>query len=293
MPAAGGSPVGFIGLGVMGSILVRRLLQAGFEVVAHNRTPAKALPLQEAGAQVAATPLDVARRCSHVFVAVTGPQALREVLFADQGVCNSGAVAVRQVCDLSTQDPQALRDAAATLAAHGIALTEAPMAGSVHDASRGTLQFLQGGDPRQLAELAPCFACWGPAPIHFGELGKATTAKLALNLLLGLMAVGLSDALELLRRADVAQQPFVDVLAASGLRSPVYERLWQRHAARDYEPRFALGNLVKDIRLCREHPGWHAGPPSSLLGLDAHMSALPPTALASDYSILLDEAVHR
>lgn len=283
-------PVGFIGLGVMGSILAGRLLAAGFRVVVYNRTQARQAPLVEQGATAAESPLALARRCRHVFTAVTGPQALEEILCSAHGICGGGPVATETVCDLSTQDPQALVSLGAVLRGRGIVLTESPMAGSVHDAMRGTLQFMQGGDRQRLASLAGYFACWGPAPIHFGELGQATTAKLALNLLLGLMAAGLGDALQLLRNAGVSEQAFVDVLAASGLRSPVYPRLWERHCAGDYEARFSLDNLRKDAMLAGSHAGWGGDPPGLVRALAERLRDLPAERLPSDYSRLLQEA---
>jgi len=282
-------PVGFIGLGVMGSILAGRLLDAGFPLVVWNRTQAKTAPLVRRGAMAAASPSALAQSCRHVFVALTGTPALREVLLGRDGICAAGAVATRVVCNLGTDDPQALRSTGSLLRAHGIVLVESPMAGSVHDATHGTLQLLHGGDAASLRALAACFRCWGPPPIRFGDLGSAATAKLALNLVLGQMSSGLADAITLLRRSEVSEEAFISVLGASGLRSPLYERLWARHAAADYAVRFSLANLKKDVELAAAHPAWDGAAPETVAALARRICSLPPDVLASDYSRLLQE----
>ena len=283
----GAGPVGFIGLGIMGSLLVRRLLDAGYEVVVYNRTQAKMRPLVEEGAQAVSSAREIAQRCRRAFLAVSGPNALAELLSGPPGILGADDLALDHICDLSTQDPASLLAAQAALARRGIDLSESPMAGSVADASRGTLQFLHGGDAARLRELAGPFACWGPPPIHFGPLGTAASAKLALNLILGAMAAGLADALQLVRGCDLDERRFMDVLSASGLRSPLYDRLWQRHTGGDYAPRFSLGNLLKDIELCRDHPGWGSAPPATLDALAVRLRVMAPECLASDYSVLL------
>lgn len=286
---AGREPVGFIGLGVMGSILAGRLRDAGFPLVVWNRTKARADPLERRGAVAAASPAELGRSCQRVFTALSGSAALHEALFGCDGLCAGEPVATRVVCNLGTDDPQALRSMAARLRAHGIVLVESPMAGSVHDATQGTLQMLHGGDRASLRELAPCFRCWGPAPVHFGALGSAATAKLALNLVLGLMSSGLADAVALLRRSGVSEEAFISVLGASGLRSPLYERLWARHAAGDYAARFSLANLEKDVELAASHPAWNGAAPETVAALARRIRSLPPDMLASDYSRLLQE----
>jgi 3-hydroxyisobutyrate dehydrogenase-like beta-hydroxyacid dehydrogenase len=278
--------VGFIGLGIMGNLLARRVLEHGIPLLIYNRTAAKCLPLQTLGAELATSPAEVAARCNYIFTVLTGPDALRDVLFGPQGICSRRYADQRIVCDLSTQDPQFLRELATVLPS-SVLLTEAPMAGSVHDAAHGSLQFLQGGDAQALAVLSSYFRVWGPTPIYFGQLGSASTAKLALNLLLGLMAEGLAEALKLLRLAKVSEQDFITVLDTSGLRSPVFQRLWQRHLDQDAQVRFSLANLCKDIKHCASHPAWAENPPALLDTLNARLAAVPKERQSADYSTLL------
>jgi len=289
-PAAPREPVGMIGLGVMGAILARRLLAAGWPVVVYNRTARKSEALERAGARVATTPAALAGECRHVFLALSGEDALNAVLDGAGGLCTAGGVATEIVCDLGTDDPRALRAAGARLGRAGITLTEAPMAGSVHDATHGTLQLMLGGDAEALHALAPYFACWGPPPVHFGPLGNAAAAKIALNLLLGLMTVGLADAIALLRRASVSEASFMAVLASSGLRSPVYQRLWERHSGGDRAVRFSVANLRKDALLALAHPAWEGKAPPMVAALAGRLRAVSAAHLGNDYSGLLDAA---
>jgi 3-hydroxyisobutyrate dehydrogenase-like beta-hydroxyacid dehydrogenase len=288
-PAGMIGAVGMIGMGIMGSILARRLISKGHEMIVFNRSPAPLVSLSALGARVAASPEALARECDMIFTVLTGPDALSDVLFGKQGVAaaSNGAAGRRIVCDLGTQDPPRLREMAAYAMEHGICLVEAPMAGSVHDATHGTLAFMFGGDPEVLRRLAPYFAAWGQPPVHFGVPGQAATAKLALNLLVGVMAKGLAEALHLLQSSRVPVDGFLDVLAASGLRSPLYERLGARYLQGDTAVRFSLANLRKDIAFCAGHPAWEGHVPALAATLHALLERLPERQLNQDYSSLL------
>jgi 3-hydroxyisobutyrate dehydrogenase-like beta-hydroxyacid dehydrogenase len=283
------SCVGMAGMGIMGSILARRLLADGHDVIVFNRSPERLAPLRALGAGVADSPRALARDCDVIFTVLTGPEALSDVLFGEHGVATAPHVedGRRIVCDLSTQDPSRLCEISARAAECGICLVEAPMAGSVHDATHGTLAFLFGGDESVLRLLAPYFAAWGPAPAHFGAVGQAATAKLALNLLVGLMAKGLAEALHLLQNSRIPVDLFLDVLASSGLRSPLYERLGARYLHGDTAVRFSLANLRKDIAFCEAHPAWGQHDPVLAGALHAMLERIPEQRMHQDYSSLL------
>lgn len=288
---AGAAPdrLGMIGLGTMGRILARRLLEHGCELAVCNRSADAVAPLRASGAAVAATPQALAERCDVVFTVLPGPEVLSAVAFGPHGLAAAWTDRARSpvICDLSTQEPSALEAIALRAAGHGIALVHAPMAGSVHDATHGTMKFLYGGDHAILARLERAFSAWGPAPALFETLHQAATAKLALNLLVGVMAQGLAEALHLLQRSGIAADRFLDVLAASGLRSPLYQRLGARHLERDGAVRFALAHLRKDIEFCTTNPAWEQHRPVLLNALHGMLQGIAPSELRHDYSHLL------
>lgn len=281
--------VGIVGLGTMGSILARRLLEHGVALTVFNRSPAPVAALRCHGAAAAETPHALAGSCDTVFTVLTGPDALSEVLFGEYGLADGWACreCAPVLCDLSTQDPARLQQMAVRAAKRGIRLVHAPMAGSVHDATHGTLKFLYGGDRDILIRLSPCFAAWGPSPTPVGSPYQAATAKLALNLLVGVMAQGLAESLRLLHRCDIAADRFLEVLAASGLDSPLYQRLGQRYLQGDAAVRFSLANLYKDIGFCKAHPAWGEHRPVLLDALHNLLEGVSPPRSLHDYSSLL------
>lgn len=208
--------VAVIGLGAMGAPIARRLLADGCQVAAWNRSPDRSSALREAGAMVAASPADAARRAEAVSVMVTGPRAVREVTEGEHGVAAAlvpGAVLLQ----MSTVSPSSVRRLARELPAGTEVLLDAPVLGSVAEAASGSLRILVGGPP---ALVEQCFAM-------LGVLGEA--------LVLG-RAMGLSgDAL-------------YEVLSVTPLRDQAARRR-EAIEAGDYPARFALALARKDADL--------------------------------------------
>ncbi|MCE9671358.1 NAD(P)-dependent oxidoreductase [Myxococcus stipitatus] len=232
----------------MGLPLGRLLCAQGVPVVAFNRTPARAELLSASGARIVSSPAEVARSVSLMLTVVTGPEDLREVLSGRAGVIG-GARAGSIVVDLSTIDAVTSSELAEALRARGIEMLDAPMSGSVHDAEQGTLGLMVGGDAGVLVRARPVLSRIARHIHHFGPNGAGCTAKLALNGLVAAMAQSLAEALAFLERAGGSRALFLEALAASGLSSPLYSRVGQRALAQDFEARFALRLLHKDLGL--------------------------------------------
>lgn len=277
--------VALVGTGVLGSAVGRRLLALGIPLTVYNRTPDKALALGREGAVVAASPRAAAERADLVLTVVTETAALRQVLEGPGGIL--AAPGRPLIIDLGTHDPARITALAAGLRETGSRLLEAPVTGSVHDAAHGTLNFLVGGEAADVAATRPFLETLGRQVFHLGPVGSGNTAKLALNLLVGVMTLGLGEALALLRAAGVPAAPFIEALDGSGLASPLYRRVGERYLAADHAPRFSLANLEKDIAFVRHH--------AHRLGLDPRAASLvaelvadvDPATKARDYSALV------
>lgn len=277
--------IGLIGLGIMGGLLARRLIDAGTPLVLHNRTAARCEAFR-GQAEIAPTPAGVARRARTILTVLTGPDALEEVLFGTDGIAGAAASGTL-LLDLGTQSPHRLTGIAARAAEAGIAIVEAPMTGSVHDASHGTLGFLVGGAPADVARVRPVLERLGRAVFVFGPLGSGNTAKLALNLLVGTMAKALGESMTLLERSGLSPGLFLDALDASGLASPLYRRVGTRRLEQSFAPRFALKDLRKDIRFLMECLDHHRQPAALARALADVLDGLEPDSLALDYSALV------
>lgn len=268
--------VAWIGLGAMGSRMARRLLDAGHELTAWNRTPARVEPLAAAGARTAATPADAARGAAVVVLMLADPAAVREVTEGPDGI----AARVRPgttVIDMSTVGTEAVARLR-TVLADGVALLDAPVLGSVAEAEAGTLTVFVGGPIDAVNAVTPVLSVLGN-PIHLGPSGAGATAKLVANAaLLGTLGV-LGEALALGDGLGLPRDAVWRILATTPLAAQVQRR---RPAveADDFPKRFALSLAHKDadlivaaadaggvdVRLARAARSWFAEADDAGLG---------------------------
>ena len=212
--------LGFVGLGIMGSRMVKRLLDAGHPVVGYNRTLAKAKPLVDHGMRLADSPRAAAAAADVVFSMVTDPDALRAVALGADGIVaglRPGAVYV----DMSTVSPAVIRELGTQVAARGAAMLDAPVSGSVSTLEQGQLSITVGGDAAILERVRPYLLAIGPTITHIGPLGLAVTVKLAINLGLAVQMVAFSEAVLLAEKAGISREGAVDALLKSVAASPM------------------------------------------------------------------------
>jgi 3-hydroxyisobutyrate dehydrogenase-like beta-hydroxyacid dehydrogenase len=237
--------VAFVGLGAMGGRMAGRLLDAGHDLVVWNRTPARAAPLTDRGAALAASPADAASRAEVVLTMVADPDALRAVTEGPDGLA-AGVTAAATVVQMSTVGPDAVAWLAAALPA-GTALLDAPVLGSLSEAESGSLRIFVGG-PAELAQRwAPLLGAMG-MPVHVGPVGAGSAAKLVANTtLFGVLGV-LGEALALADGLGLSRDTAFDVLSVT----PVAAQAQRRRPAvesGEYPPRFALALARKDADL--------------------------------------------
>lgn len=248
--------VGVIGLGKLGSAIVCRLLQSSKapRVSIYNRSRERAETLAKQGALPAESPAEVASQSDVVLTIVTGCQDVRSVLLGPRGVLE-GAKAGLIVVDVSTINSACSISLAAELQKKSVMMLDAPVTGSLHDAREGTLGFLVGGDPGALDRVRAMLLLIGKHIFHFGPNGAGCSAKLALNFLLGAMIQSLAESMAFLQAMGLSQHLFLEAVAMSGLSSPLFERTGKRGLTGDYEARFSLKDLVKDISLFEREAG--------------------------------------
>src|SRR6202790_1380909 len=242
------SPVGFIGLGLMGRPMAANLLKAGCEVTVWNRTASRADDLVAQGAKRAATPREAAAASEVIFTIVSDPPALESVLWGNDGVfagLKRGSVLV----DSSTVSPALERRAAAAAAAQGSEFLEAPVTGGTWGAEKGELVFMVGGEESTLKRLEPVLGVMGKRWFHLGPVGSGQTVKLAMNLLLDLEVQAFAEALALVTRAGVAGEKLFEVMQSSMGRSGVLDIKAPMMLKGEYKPSFPLRLMHKDVGL--------------------------------------------
>jgi 3-hydroxyisobutyrate dehydrogenase-like beta-hydroxyacid dehydrogenase len=240
--------LGFVGLGVMGGRMAKRLLDAGHRVVGYNRTRAKAQWLIDAGLEPAASPRAVAETADVVFSMVTDTAALQAVTRGADGILaglRQGAVYV----EMSTVDPGVTRALGAEAAARGAAMLDAPVSGSVATLDVGQLAFMAGGDAAVLERVRPYLTAIGPTITHVGPLGLAVTMKIATNLGLAVQMLAFSEAVCLAEKSGIARERAVEALLRSVVASPMVKYRGPFVLGMPAEAWFDVGMMQKDLRL--------------------------------------------
>jgi 3-hydroxyisobutyrate dehydrogenase-like beta-hydroxyacid dehydrogenase len=212
--------IGFVGLGAMGRLIVRRLLDAGHRVTGWNRSRAKADELIEAGMAWAATPRAVAERSDIVFSIVTDAAAVRAVALGHDGVL-AGLAQGGIFIDMSTISPDASRAIAGEFAEAGAIMLDAPISGSPVTVRQGNASIMVGGDEAAFERAKPVLLAIGPKVTRIGASGLACQMKIAVNLLLMVEVIAFGEAIALAEKGGVARE--VAVVAASpvlGYRGP-------------------------------------------------------------------------
>jgi HAD superfamily hydrolase (TIGR01450 family) len=237
--------VAVVGLGAMGSRIAARLVAAGHEVTAWNRSAGKAEPLAELGAFPAATPAEAASRAEVLITMVADPAALRAVTEGPDGVI-AGASASLTVVEMSTVGPAAVARLASVLPP-ATGLLDAPVLGSLAEAESGSLVIFAGGAAQLVERVLPVLAAVGSV-LHVGELGAGAAAKLMANAALFATLGTLGEAIALARGLGLSAEAAYRVLAAT----PLAAQAERRRAAievGEYPPRFPLTLARKDARL--------------------------------------------
>jgi len=212
--------VGFVGLGAMGRLMVRRLLAAGHRVTGWNRSPGKAEELIAGGMGWAASPRAVAQASEMVISIVTDAAAVRAVALGDDGVL-AGLARGGLFIDMSTIAPDASRTVAAEFAKAGATMLDAPISGSPVTVEQGNASIMVGGEQAAFERAKPVLLAIGPKVTRIGENGLACQMKIAVNLLLMVEVIAFGEAIALAEKGGVARGVAVDAVLKSVAASPV------------------------------------------------------------------------
>jgi 3-hydroxyisobutyrate dehydrogenase-like beta-hydroxyacid dehydrogenase len=249
------SPIGFIGLGLLGQAMALRLVQQGFPLVVWNREPERSVPLAETGATVASSPADVAAQCRVVCLCVIDGAAVNDVVFGPQGM-GQAAPAPRTLLDFSTVDPAATRAMAARAADMMLRWIDAPVSGGPAAAVTGNLTIMCGGATEDLAQVEPVLGALASRRTHVGGVGTGQEMKVLNQALVGGTSVLLAEVLTLARRLGLPVEKVPACLEGGLADSVGLQRLWPRMAAEQFDPPTGrAAQMLKDLKnveaLCR------------------------------------------
>jgi 3-hydroxyisobutyrate dehydrogenase len=282
-------PVGFVGLGIMGSRMAACLVRAGHPVAVYNRTAAKAEAwVAEHGGRVAATPREAAEGASAVITMVVDGAQVEEVLLGEDGAVGGAAPGTLFV-DCSTIAPADVRRIGAALAERGLPFVDAPFSGSAPKAETGTLTIMAGGSEEDFARAKPFFDAMGETILHVGPLGHGQTVKVISNAVSATNAATLAQALVVGKATGVDLEALVTVLGASSSASTMVTLKAKPMLAHDYTPLFRLEHMLKDVGICLDESEAAGAPfPSAALARELYNAAMGRGLADEDFAAVLE-----
>lgn len=240
--------IGFIGTGLMGQPLCRRLLAAGHALTVWNRSPEKCQPLLTAGASLAASPAALAAASDILLLCVSDSAAVEAVVFGPDGIA-CGAAPGLLLVDHSSIAPSATRAFAQRLHAHcGTRWVDAPVSGGVIGAEQGTLVIMAGGAEAEIERARPVLACYSQRLTRMGAVGAGQVTKVCNQLIVAANSLLIAETVALAERAGVDARLLAPALAGGFADSLPFQILTPRMAERRFEPvQWKVGTLLKDL----------------------------------------------
>lgn len=243
--------IGWIGLGRMGTPIVKNLLKAGYQVFIFNRTKEKEKELVETGAKSEANPSKILECADVIFTMVSDDKAVKEIFESEDGLL-SEELPGKLIIDMSTVSPDTSRYLAERCKDKKIDFLDAPVSGSVKPAQEGTLIILVGGKEESFQKAKPLFDVIGKLALHLGEHGAGSYAKLAINYLLALHLQGLAETVMFAEQNGIRKEDMLTIINEGALGNGLTKIKTPSILEDSYPPAFALKLLLKDIRLAKE-----------------------------------------
>ena len=243
--------LGFIGLGVMGSRMAKRLLDAGHSVIGYNRTKSKAQWLLDLGMKWADTPRAATGSSDVVFSMIANNSALRAVTEGNYGIV-AGLSTGKIYVEMSTVSPAAIRELAMQVETKGAEMLDAPVSGSSITLEEGKLSFMVGGKRETFEKVLPYLQAIGPKATYVGGHGLAASMKIATNLSLAVQMLAFSEGVLLAEKSGIARETAVEVLLNSVMASPMVKYRGPFVLKMPDEAWFDVNMMQKDLLLALE-----------------------------------------
>ena len=237
------TPVGLIGVGLMGEVYARRLIAAGFSVLGFDVDRARSERVAEIGARAGAL-ADIAQQCEPIVLAVFNTEQVEDVVERALLPAAPGKI----VLCTSTCDPDRISALGAKIAGR-LRFLETPVSGTSEQVRQGDGVALIGGDPAIADAAAGVLDALFPRRFHIGEIGDGGRAKLAINLILGLNRLALAEGLVFAARLGLDPAAFLRVARASAASSQVMDTKGPKMLSGDFAPEGRVRQTFKDTQL--------------------------------------------
>lgn len=246
--------IGWIGLGNMGVPMASNLFKAGYEVSVYNRTKEKAKPLLSLGATFTDKPYQLLQLADIIFTMVSDDEAVKAVYTGENGLLNGDRTNMQGkiLVDMSTVSPSTSRYVADACCKVGVQFLDAPVSGSVQPAKEGKLIVMAGGSKETFEKVKPLFDKLGKLALHLGENGSGSSAKLAINLLLGITVQGIAETIAYARQLGIAPKEMLTIINESAVGSGISRGKTEAILANQFPAAFPLKHMAKDLRLAHQ-----------------------------------------
>jgi 3-hydroxyisobutyrate dehydrogenase len=244
--------IGIIGTGLMGSAIAHRLIEKGFQVFLYNRTKGRATALVKMGAVQTDYPSDLGRKCDYVIISVTDGNAVKEILFGENGLVNSKNRNL-VVIDTSTVLPADSIYCANLMKKKGYSTIQAPIMGGPDPTKKGDVISIVSGNKKSIEKSKRILASYSKKIFSLGNKdGTANFIKLALNLNIALIAISLAESIVFVKKSKIDPTIFLEILNSTYFKTGLSEIKGPKMVKNNFEPKFFLKNMLKDVQLLND-----------------------------------------
>jgi len=247
--------IGYVGVGLMGLPMVRRLVSRGHDVVAYDIIDRQVELATAAGARAASAASQVVRDAEFVLLNLPTTDAVEEAVFGSGGVATA-ITSPQLVIDFSTNEVARGRALAARLREQtGCGWVDAPVSGGPPASGTGTLTVMAGGTPDDVARVAPLMVDIAARFTHMGPVGSGLVAKMINQLIVGCGHAVMAEALLLAESAGIDAARIPECLAGGHADGTLLQKLYPRMAQRDFAPQGYARQLLKDLEMVNTFAG--------------------------------------
>jgi len=243
--------IGFIGTGVMGRNMALHLLNAGYPVVAYNRTKEKAGELLENGASWASTPQEVAQQANVIFTIVGYPKDVEEVYLGNQGII-ANAKTGSYLIDMTTSTPRLAVKIYEEAKNKGLFALDAPVSGGDVGAKEARLSIMAGGDEKAFNEIEPFFKLLGTNIVYQGKAGAGQHTKMCNQIAIASNMIGVCEAIVYAEKAGLDPEKVLTSISSGAAGSWSLSNYAPRMLAGNFEPGFYIKHFIKDLNIALE-----------------------------------------
>ncbi|MCT7588497.1 NAD(P)-dependent oxidoreductase [Aliarcobacter butzleri] len=243
--------LGWIGLGAMGNPMAFNLIKAGFTLNIYNRTSSKIQNLKSLGANSFDNIKELVKNSEIIFLMLSNGEAVREVLTSKNGILDSLSEN-KIIVDMSTISPLDSKEFYSLVKEKNCDYIDAPVSGSIGAAIAKQLIILVGGEEKAKEICKPYFEALGRATIDFGENSNGTSAKLSINMLLGVFTQAMAESITFSQKLGLDKEKVFEMISLSGMNTPLFQAKKESFSKNEFPSAFALELMSKDLGLLKQ-----------------------------------------